>query len=191
MSTPGPTENVCLTTKTTWHNVLAGARRLENIDIARIFDEIADILELKGENPFRIRSYRRGARVIRDSPESVKALLETGELRKVPGIGASLADKVDEIVSTGTCKFYEEIKRDPIYRLADFLNIPGIGPKLAVKLNQELGVKTIQDLENAAKEGKLHSLERMGEKLEEKILKGIEQYKKSVGRYKLSDALPY
>ncbi len=162
---------------------------MNNADIARVFDEIADILELKGENPFRIRSYRRGARVIRDMSEDVKLLLERGELRKVPGIGESLAEKIEEIVKTGTCKFYEELKKETVYALTDLLRIPGIGPKLAVKLSEELGIKTIDDLERAAKEGKLRGLERMGTKLEEKILKGIEQYRRSAGRFKLPDAL--
>jgi len=164
---------------------------VENLEVARIFDEIADILELKNENPFRIRSYRRAARVIRDLPDDVKSLAETGELRGVPGIGASLAEKIEEIVDTGTCKFYEDLKKDPVYSLTDLLSIPGIGPKLAVRLNKELGIKNVDDLEKAAREGKLHNLEGIREKLEEKILKGIEQYRRHVGRFKLADALTY
>jgi DNA polymerase (family 10) len=164
---------------------------LENIDVARIFDDIADTLELKDENPFRIRSYRRAARVIRDMPEDVKSLLEAGELTNVQGIGASLAEKIEEMVKTGTCKFYEEIKKESVYSLTELLNIPGVGPRLAVKLNKELGVGTVDDLEKAAKGGKLHSLEGMGERLEEKILKGIDQYRRNIGRFKLSDALIY
>lgn len=164
---------------------------MENIDIARIFDEIADILELKAENRFRIRSYRRAARVIRDMPEDAKSLLEAGELTSVQGIGESLAGKVEEILATGTCKFYEEIKQDPVYSLAELLKIPGIGPKLAMRLNSEIGVKTVDDLEKAAQEGKLHLLEGIRDKLEEKILKGIEQYRRHVGRFKLADALTY
>lgn len=164
---------------------------MENIDIARIFDEIADILELKAENRFRIRSYRRAARVIRDMPEDAKSLLEAGELTSVQGIGESLAEKVEEILATGTCKFYEEIKQDPVYSLAELLKIPGIGPKLAMRLNSEIGIKTVDDLEKAAQEGKLHLLEGIRDKLEEKILKGIEQYRRHVGRFKLADALTY
>jgi len=164
---------------------------VENIDVARIFDEIADILELKNENPFRIRSYRRAARVIRDLPDDVKSLAATGELKTVPGIGSSLAEKIEEIISTGTCKFYEELKQDPVYTLTDLLSIPGVGPKLAVRLNKELGVKNVDDLERAARAGKLHSLDGIREKLEEKILKGIEQYRRHVGRFKLADALTY
>ncbi len=164
---------------------------MENLDIARIFDEIADILELKNENPFRIRSYRRAARVIRDLPEDVKSLASTGELKTVPGIGASLADKIEEIIATGTCQAYEDLKKDPVYSLTELLSIPGVGPKLAVRLNKELGVKNVDDLEKAAREGRLHSLEGIREKLEEKILKGIEQYRRHVGRFKLADALTY
>jgi DNA polymerase (family 10) len=164
---------------------------LENIDIARIFDEIGDILELKGENRFRIRSYRRAARVIRDMPEDAKSLLEAGELTSVQGIGQSLAEKIEEIIETGTCKFYEEIKQDSVYSLAELLKIPGIGPKLAIRLNSELGIRTVDDLEKAARDGKLHVLEGIREKLEEKIFKGIEQYKRHIGRFRLAEALTY
>ncbi len=162
---------------------------MENIDVAGIFDEIADTLELKGENPFRIRSYRRAARVIHDMPDDVKRLVETDELTGIQGIGESLAEKIVDIVKTGTCDFYEEIKKDPAYNLTAFMNIPGVGAKLAVRLNKELGVKTIDDLEKAAKAGKLRSLEGMGEKLEEKILKGIEQYRRHIGRFRIAEAL--
>ena len=164
---------------------------MENIDIARIFDDIADMLELKGENRFRIRSYRRGARIIRDMPEDAKTLLAEERLTDVPGIGESLAGKIADIIQTGTTPFYEEMKQDSFFHLIELLTIPGVGPKLAVKLNQELGVKTVEDLEKAAREGKLHSLEGMGEKLEEKILKGIEQHKRSTARFKIADALTY
>ncbi|MFH1219183.1 MAG: DNA polymerase/3'-5' exonuclease PolX [Candidatus Eisenbacteria bacterium] len=164
---------------------------MENIDIARMFDEIADVLELKGDNPFRIRSYRRGARVAHDLPEDAKTLLAAGTLQEVPGIGQSLAEKIEEIAKTGTCKSYEEIKRDPHYQLLGLLRIPGVGPKLAVRLHEELGVRTVDDLERAAKAGKLRSLDRMGEKLEEKILKGIEQDRRHGGRTKLAEALTY
>jgi DNA polymerase (family 10) len=164
---------------------------LDNIDIARIFDEIADILELKGENVFRIRSYRRAARIIRDMPEDAKTLVAEGRTKDVQGIGESLAAKIEDIIKTGTTPFYEEIKKDSFFHLIDLLSIPGVGPKLAVKLNRELGVETMDDLEKAAKDGKLHSLEGMGEKLEEKILKGIEQHRRSKGRFKIADALTY
>jgi DNA polymerase (family 10) len=173
------------------NRLLEEASRLENIDVARIFDEIADILELKGENRFRIRSYRRAARVIRDMPEDVRSVLEAGHLTEVHGIGASLAEKIEEITATGTCKFYEEIKRDPLYTLTPLLTIPGLGPKLAVRLNKDLSINSIEDLEKAAKAGRLKSLAGMGEKLEEKILKGIEQYHRQVGRFKLAEALTY
>jgi len=164
---------------------------LENIDIARIFDDIADVLELKDENPFRIRSYRRAARVIHDMPEDAKTLVAEGRITEVRGIGKGLAEKIEDIIKTGTTEFYEEIRKDAFYHLADLLNIPGIGPKLAVKLNREIGVETVDDLEEAAVKGKLNSLEGMGEKIEEKILKGIEQYRRSTGRFTIADAITY
>jgi DNA polymerase (family 10) len=164
---------------------------VENIDISRIFDEIADVLELKNENVFRVRSYRRGARVVHDLPEDAKTLLAEGTLQEVPGIGKSLTEKIQEILKTGTCQSYEDIKNDPYYKLIPLTRIPGVGPKLAVRLHEELGVNSVGDLEAAARAGRLRGLERMGEKLEEKILKGIEQQRKSGGRTKLGDALTY
>ncbi|MFZ1947377.1 MAG: DNA polymerase/3'-5' exonuclease PolX [bacterium] len=164
---------------------------MENIDVARIFDEIADVLELKNENVFRVRSYRRGAGAVRDLPENAGTLLAQGKLEEVPGIGKSLAEKIGEIARTGTCKSYEEAKRDPYYPLIRLTRIPGVGPKLAVRLHEEVGVSSVADLEEAAKAHKLQALERMGEKLEEKILRGIEQQRRSLGRAKLSDALTY
>jgi DNA polymerase (family 10) len=114
-----------------------------------------------------------------------------GRITEVQGIGASLAEKIEDIIKTGTTAFYEEIKQDAFYHLTDLLSIPGIGPKLAVKLHQELGIETVDDLEEAARNGKLHSLEGMGEKLEEKIIKGIDQYRRSTGRFTIADALTY
>ena len=164
---------------------------MENIDVARIFDEIADILELKDENRFRIRSYRRAARVVRDMPDDVKSLSEAGELMSVQGIGSSLAEKIEEILKTGTCRYCEELKQDPAYGLTALLSIPGVGARLARKLNKEIGITGVDELEQAARGGKLRALEGMGEKLEENILKGIEQYRRNVGRFKVSDALAH
>jgi DNA polymerase (family 10) len=162
---------------------------MENHRIADIFDEIADVLELQDESVFRIRSYRRGARVVRDLPEDVRTLSENGDLLKVPGIGKSLAEKVDEILATGTSGFYEKIKKAPEYLLLPLLSIPGIGPRHAIQFYRVLGVVTVDDLEQAARDGKLHDLDRMGEKLEERILKGIEQYRRSSGRFRLAEGL--
>lgn len=162
---------------------------MENDRIADIFDEIADVLELQDESVFRIRSYRRGARVIRDLPEDVRTLIESGELLEVPGIGKSLAEKVEEILATGTSRFYEKIKKTPEYRLLPLLGIPGVGPKHAVQFYRTLRVETVEDLEKAARDGRLHELDRMGEKLEEKILKGIEQYRRRSGRFSLAAAI--
>jgi len=164
---------------------------MENHRIADIFDEMADVLELQDESVFRIRSYRRGARVVRDLPEDVKTLSESGELIKVPGIGKSLAEKVDEILATGTSAAYEKMKKAPEYRLLPLLSIPGIGPKHAIQFYRVLGVVTVDDLEKAAREGRLSELDRMGEKLEEKILKGIDQYRRSSGRFRLDEGLLY
>ncbi len=162
---------------------------MENHRIADIFDEIADVLELQDESVFRIRSYRRGARAIRDLPEDVRTLVERGELLKVPGIGKSLTEKVEEILGTGTSEFYEKIKKAPEYKLLPLLRIPGVGPRHAIQFYRVLGIVTVDDLEEAARAGRLHDLERMGEKLEERILKGIEQYRRRTGRFRLAEGM--
>lgn len=165
-----------------------------NLDIARIFDEIADILELKGENPFRIRAYRRAARTIETLTQDLKVLAERGgvaELRKIPGIGEGIAKKIVEIAQTGDCEKHRALKREVPEGLVELLAIPRVGPKTIAKLHQELGISSVADLEAAAKAHKIAGLPGLGPKAEENILKGIEQYRSYKGRVLLSNALPY
>ena len=164
-----------------------------NLDMARIFDEIADIFEVKGENPFKIRAYRRAARTIETLTQDLKVIAERGgvsELKKIPGVGEGIAKKILEIAETGDCKKHIELKQEVPTGLLELLAIPRIGPKTIAKLHDELGISSIADLEEAAK---LHNLERLpglGTKVEENILKGIAQYRRYKGRVLLSEALP-
>jgi DNA polymerase (family 10) len=165
-----------------------------NLDMARIFDEIADILELKGENPFRIRAYRRAARTIETLTQDLKVIAERGgvdELKKIPGIGEGIAKKIVEIAKTGDCEKHRELMREVSAGLLELLSIPRVGPKTIAKVHQELGINSVEDLEAAAKAHKLAGIPGLGAKAEENILKGIEQYRGYKGRVLLYNALPY
>jgi len=165
-----------------------------NLDMARIFDEIADILEVKGENQFRIRAYRRAARTIETLTQDLKVIAERGgvsELKKIPGVGEGIAKKIVEIAKTGDCKKHVDLKREVPAGLLELLAIPRVGPKTLAKVHEELGISSIEELEEAAKSNKLEGLPGLGAKVEENILKGIEQYRRYKGRALLSKALPY
>ncbi|MGB2842186.1 MAG: DNA polymerase/3'-5' exonuclease PolX [Halobacteriota archaeon] len=165
-----------------------------NLDIAGIFDEMADILEVKGENQFKIRAYRRAARTIETLTQDLKVIAERGgvkELKKIPGVGEGIAKKILEIAKTGDCKKHIELKREVPAGLLELLAIPRVGPKTIAKVHEEIGISSIEELEGAAKSHKLEGLLGLGAKVEENILKGIEQYRQYKGRALLSKALPY
>ena len=163
---------------------------MKNQEIARIFNDIADLLEIKGENPFRIRAYRRAAQNIdgltRDVAETPK-----DELMKIPGIGQDLAGKIEEYVKTGRLQFYEDLKKEVPESLSVLLSVPGLGPKTAKLLFERLKVKDIETLEQLAREHKLIVLPGIKEKTEENILKGIEMLKRGMERQPLGKVLLY
>jgi DNA polymerase (family 10) len=165
---------------------------VENKSIADILTEIADILDIQGENPFRVRSYRNAARTIADMGQSAQAMVRAGEdLEQIPGIGKSLQEKIEEIVSTGKCGFLEELRAKVPPGLTEFLKLEGLGPKKVKLLYDELGVDSVDRLEKSAQAGKLRDLPGMGLKTEEKILKSVEQYRAGMGRFKLSVGFTY
>ncbi|MCW3132410.1 MAG: DNA polymerase/3'-5' exonuclease PolX [Candidatus Methanospirare jalkutatii] len=170
-----------------------------NLDIARIFDEIADLSEIKGENPFRVRAYRRAARTIETLTLDLRSIVERSkseadavrELTKIPGIGEGIAKKIYEIVKTGRSSKLESLRSEVNPSLVELLKIPHVGPKTIAKVHKELGISTIEELEEAARRHKLARIAGLGRKAEEKILKGIEQYRKQKGRVPIAKALPY
>ena len=166
---------------------------MENVDIAKIFEDIADLLEIKKENPFRVRSYKNAALVIGGLPESVRSIVERDEkeLENIKGIGKSIHEKIVEIIRTGKCKFHDELLKELPPGLLELLEVSGIGPKKVQLLYEKLGIKSVDQLEKAAKDGKLRDLPHMGEKTEEKILKAIGELKSRKGRFRLSLALSY
>lgn len=164
---------------------------MENSDVANIFSHIADLLEISGDNPFRIRSYRNGARIIEGLPLRLGTIVERDDtaLEEIPGIGKGLHEKIVEILKTGKCGFYEELLKKHPSTLLDLLAIPGLGPKKVRYLYENKGIETMDALEKAAREGKLSGLPGMGEKTETNILKSIESVRKRSGRSHISTAM--
>ncbi|MBI5875756.1 MAG: DNA polymerase/3'-5' exonuclease PolX [Deltaproteobacteria bacterium] len=166
---------------------------MENADIAKIFEDIADLLEIKNENPFRVRSYRNAALIISGLPESLRSIVERNEqeLKNIPKVGKSIHEKIVEIIKTGKCKFHDELFKELPPGLLDLLEVSGIGPKKVQLLYDKLGIESVEELEKAAKEGRLRELPHMGEKTEEKILKAIQELKSHKGRFRISLAISY
>ena len=161
---------------------------MENKDIARLLSETADLMEVAGEDGFRIRSYRNGAAAILGYPERVQDIVADPQrkLTDIPGIGKGLAYVIDEIGKRGSFERRDEmLARYPASAL-ELLKIQGLGPKSIALLYEHHGVKSVEDLERICREQKLRTLPRMGAKLEEKVLRSIEAYKKSAGRFLLS-----
>ncbi len=161
---------------------------ITNKEIARIFDEIADILEVKDEDGFKIRAYRRAARTIEGLTESLSNFSSVKELKNLPSIGDALAKKIYEITTAGKLNYYEDLKASVPEGIPELLSVPGVGPKTVAKLYSECGIADIESLEKAAKNHQLQELSGMGEKSEEKILKGISQYRRHKERVPLGEA---
>ncbi|MFW6154249.1 MAG: DNA polymerase/3'-5' exonuclease PolX [Planctomycetota bacterium] len=162
---------------------------MENAQIADIFDEIADLIDLTGGNAFRVRSYHNAARTVRGLSPRLADLVDAGEdLTQLPNIGESTANKIREILDTGTCKRLEELREQVPEGLADLMHVPGLGPRKAMQLNKSLGVATLDDLRTAAKEHKVRQVEHFGAKSEEKILQGIKTATSAAGRMLYHDA---
>jgi DNA polymerase (family 10) len=162
---------------------------MKNQEIAEIFNDIADLLEIKGDNPFRIRAYRRAALNIESFTKNI-AETPKDELMKIPGIGRDLAGKIEEYVGTGKLQFYEDLKKEVPEGLSVLLSVPSLGPKTAKLLSDKLKVKNLDDLERLAREHKLRGLPGIKEKTEENILKGIEMLKRGMERQPLGKVLP-
>ncbi len=147
--------------------------------IAEILEEIADILELKGEVEFKARAYRNASRIIRELKGDLKELVETGELAKIKGIGPNLFEKIKELVNTGGLRYYDELKKSIPEGLFDLLQVRGLGPKRIKAIYEKLGITTLAELEYACKENRLLKLEGFGKTIQEKVLKEIERLKRS------------
>ena len=163
---------------------------MKNHEIATLFERIADVLELKGENTFRINSYRKASRIIGDLTEDVEALSQSGRLTDVPGIGTGTAEKIVEYLTTGRMAKYDEVMKDVSEETLILMKVPGLGPKTVAMIHKELGVNSLNDLEKALQEGRLKGLFGMGEKKIENITKGIALFKTSQQRISIGMAYP-
>ncbi len=163
---------------------------MQNPDIARLFDEVADLLEIQEANPFRVRAYRNAARTIRDFPEPLADLVRTGakDLTEIPGIGDDLAEKITEIVTLGELPLHRQLTRKLPAGLLDLLRIPGLGPKRVKLLYKKLKVKSAADLAQALDKGKVQKLKGFGPKMEEKIRAGLGQAQVTERRMLLNEA---
>jgi DNA polymerase (family 10) len=166
---------------------------MENIQIAKTFEEVADLLEIQGANPFRVRAYRNAARTIGTLGTPVETILKHDghALEELPGIGADLAGKIARMCRTGELPLLTQLTHKTPESLVAMLRIPGVGPKRARLIYKKLGVKTLAQLEKAARAGRLSELRGMGKALEQSILRGIDQDKAHVARVPLADAEAY
>ncbi len=164
---------------------------MKNSEIARVFHDMADLLELKGENVFKIRAYRRAAQVIEHLPKEMAVMLEQGEdFQKIPGVGDAIAKKSTELIETGKLEAYESLKDEFPEGITRLLEIPGIGPRTAHLLSSELNITSAEQLEEAIREGKVADLFRMGDKTAQNLLHKIQAMRRKDQRIPIGQALP-
>jgi DNA polymerase (family 10) len=154
----------------------------ENARVADLLDEIGDLLELKGENVFRAVTYRAAAREIRDLREPIRAIYEAGHLATIPKVGTSVGEAIAQYLQGGKAKRHEELKAAVPEGLLTLLRVKGVGPATARLINQHLKITTIDELEAAAKDGRLRTLPKIQAKTEENILKSIASLRQRTGR---------
>lgn len=169
------------------------AAPIENIDIAKIFEEVADLLEIQGANPFRVRAYRTAARTVEtlSVPCASLARSDPKALQRFPGIARDLAGKICEIVETGSLTLLRELTSQLPESLVEMVRLPGLGPKRPKQIYDTLGIETLDQLEEAARSGRLRELRGLGATLERRILQGISDHKAASGRCRLAEADAY
>ncbi|UCD24148.1 MAG: DNA polymerase/3'-5' exonuclease PolX [Gemmatimonadota bacterium] len=165
---------------------------MENIEIARVLQDVADLLEIKGSNPFRIRAYRNAAQVVAEHGTPLrKSVAEGADLTAIPSIGKDMARHIEELVTDGELSLLAELSQDVPLSLIEIMRLPGLGAKRAKKLWEELEITNLDELEAAAEAGDVAGLAGFGRKTQEKILSSIGRYRKREGRVKLGDADQY
>ena len=164
---------------------------MKNAEVAEILNEIADMLEMQGVR-FKPNVYRKAARSVEESDRELAEMLSSGKdsLKKLPGVGESIAEKIEEILETGRLRYYEELKEKFPKHISELMQIPGLGPKRIKLLHENLKISTIKQLEEAAEKHKIASLATFGKKSEKDIVKGIRRYKSGIFRILLGHALP-
>jgi len=166
---------------------------MENSEIAAVLLEIGELLEIAGESVFRVGAYERAAITVRSLSRDLGDIYDEGgskALTSIKGVGTSTAEKIEEMLTTGHCTYLDELRKSLPATLVTMIEIPGIGPKKVKMFYDELGIESIDQLEEAAKTGKLRDLKGMSAKSEENILKGMAAYHEHHERILLSDAYP-
>lgn len=162
---------------------------IDKAGVAQILRDIAGLLELRGENPFKARAYEKAARAIESTPEDLGELVASGAHKKLPGIGKAIAEKLEEMASTGRCAYYEELRASLPPTLIELMAIPGLGTKKILLLHEQLGIATMEALEAAIRDGRVATLTGFGEKTGAKILDGIAFVRAHASQHLLIDAL--
>lgn len=161
---------------------------MDNVEIADMLERVADLLDIQEANPFRVRAYRNAARTVESHAVPMEKLLaEEAELTDLPAIGKEMARHIQELVETGRLTPLEELSREVPPSLIELTRLPGVGPKKARKLWQVLGATTVDELEKEAEAGRVAELEGFGAKTQQRILEGIDSYRRNVGRFRLGE----
>ena len=167
---------------------------MENPALAKVLSQISTILELKEENPFKIRSYQKAVSNIEHLTESISDIYKKGgrkALEEIDGIGSGISERIEEILTTGKSSYLEELHEDIPKSVIGMLGVQGVGPKLVMKLYRDLGIKSVDELLSAAKKGALEKLDGVRGKKIENIIKGIENLGKMDKKHLIGKALPY
>ncbi len=164
--------------------------KVSNREVSAIFGTIADMLELKGESIHRVLAYRRASETIAELPRDLNAIYEEGTLTDLPHIGATLASKIEELLTTGDLEFYRRLSAEVPPGVVEMLGVPGLGPKRAALFWKELNITSVEALKQAAEAGKLRTLPGMGARSEENILEGIEALSRRTDRVPIGEAYP-
>jgi DNA polymerase (family 10) len=161
---------------------------MQNLDVARTLDTLADLLEIKGENPFRIRAYRNAVNTVNGLSRPLTAMVAAGEdLTELPGIGERVAEHIEELLKTGTITRLEELSAEVPKTLIDLTRLEGVGPKKAKRLFEELGVRSVEDLEAQLASGAVQKLSGFGARSAEKIARAIEAHRQHTGRFQIDE----
>ena len=163
---------------------------MKNRELAEIFGKMADILEFKGENPFKVNAYRKASRVIGELSDDIEGIYNQEGLMNIPGIGSGIAKKIEEYLTTGRMSKYEEVTQEVPEGLMELMVIQSMGPKTLALLHDRLGVESLDDLKRVIEDGSMEVLPGLGAKKVENIKRGIKLYAASRGRIPLGIALP-
>ncbi len=163
---------------------------LNNSKMAEFFSKVADLMQLQGANHFKIRAYRRAAETIKGLPRDINLDYRAGKLKKIPGIGKAIAEKIGEIIETGRLEYLERLEAEIPAGVAELMKVPDVGPKSAMAIYNTLGIRSLDELEAAAEMGQLRQIRGFGAKTEQRILAGIQALRQRSIRSLLGVALP-